>query len=135
MFEVFPFVLCLYLYHYLIVPNRVHAESLLWNIHTCHARKILVTESVNLDEAQLVIAERQPLVTPVAWAHSVGVAAAGRSRVDKQLALDVAVRAQLESGNVTGHIKVVAAGSCEKVFTTASGESDITAVLVARGKA
>jgi coenzyme F420-reducing hydrogenase delta subunit len=55
--------------------------------------------------------------------------------VDKQLALDVAARAQLESGNVTGHIKVVAAGSCEEVFTAASGESDITAVLVARGKA
>lgn len=37
--------------HYLIVPDCIHAESLLRNIHACYAGQVLVTESINLYKA------------------------------------------------------------------------------------
>lgn len=116
---------------FLIVPNGIHSEALLRNVHASHARKILITESVHFHKTYLIIADGQPLVAKIARAYGVGVTAAGRGGMDKELALDVTVRPELESSDVASDIKVVAASSRKEIFAAASGESDIATVLVA----
>ena len=55
--------------------------------------------------------------------------------MDEQLPLDVAIRAKLEGCDIAGDIEVVAAGGRKEILATAGGESDVTTILVARGKA
>lgn len=119
----------------LIIPNSIHTESLLGNIHPSHSGQILILEAIHLDKTKLVIAQGQPLVAEIARADSVGVTAAGRSRVYEELALDFAGRAELEGCDVAGDIEVVGASGCEEVLAVAGAEADVAAVFVAGGKA
>lgn len=63
------------------------------------------------------------------------MAAAGRSRVDEELALDFAGWTELECCDVAGDIEVVGASSCEEVLAVAGTEADVAAVFVAGRKA
>lgn len=119
----------------LIVPDGIHAEALLRNIHARHTCQLLVAPAVHLDESLLVVAQGQPLVAKVARADGVGVAAAGRGGVDEELALDFAAWAQLECGDVAGHVEVVGARCCEEVLAAAGGEGYVATVPVSRWKA
>lgn len=118
----------------LIIPDSIHTESLLGNIHPSHSRQILILEAIHLNKTKLVIAQCQPLVAEIARTDCVGVTAAGRSRVDEELALDFAGWAELEGRDVAGDIKVVGASGCEEVLAVASAEADVAAVFVAGGK-
>lgn len=119
----------------LIIPNSIHTKSLFRNIHPSHSRQVLVLEAIHLDKTKLVIAQGQPLVAEIARADSVGVTAAGRSRVDEELALDFAGWAQFEGRDVAGDIEVVGAGGCEEVLAVAGAEANVAAVFVAGGEA
>lgn len=118
----------------LIVPNGVHSESLLRNIHTRHASQLLVAPAVHLDKSELVIAQCHPLVSEIAGAHSVGVTAASGCRVDEELALNLAVRAELEGSNVAGDVEVVRPSCGEQVLAALGAECNIATVFVAWGK-
>lgn len=117
----------------LIIPDGVHTESLLGNIHPCNTSQLLITEAVDLHKAQLVIAKCEPLIAEIRGTNGVGVTATGRGGVNEELALDFAGRPELKCCNVSGNIEVVGPRGCEEVLAAASGEGHITAVLVARG--
>ena len=119
----------------LIIPDSIHAKALLRNVHTRHTRQLLVTPAVHLDEAQLVVAQSNPLVAEVARADGVGVTTAGGCGVDEELALNLTRGAQLEGSDVAGHVEVVGAGGGEQVLAALGGEGYVAAVLVARGEA
>lgn len=116
---------------YLIVPNGVHSKSLLRNVNSRHARQFFIPEAIHLDKSHLVIAQCQPFVTPIAWTHGVGMAAAGRRGLDEELALNLAVLTQLEGRDVAGDIEGVGSGGGEEILPIPGAEADIATVFVA----
>ena len=84
----------------LIIPYRIHTESLLTNLQPRNASQKLVVPSVYLDAALFVVGQREPLVRPGARRHGVGVAARRGRGVQTDLALNGARGTDFKRCNV-----------------------------------
>lgn len=102
---------------HLIIPNSIHPEPNLRNIHPRNPSQQLIAEPVNLHKTLLVVTKRQPLLAEITGTDGVGMAPAGGGGVDEELSLDVAVRTQFEGCYVPGIVECTAAGCGEEVVT------------------
>lgn len=95
-----------------------------------NAGQKLAPPAIHLNPALLVVRQCEPLVAKIAGTDRVGVAAAGRRRVEKELPLDVTRGAESEGADVARDVEVIGACGSEEVRAAVVCEDDVCAVLL-----
>ena len=111
-----------------IVPDRIHAKSGLLNIKMRHSPQELIVPSVHLYPPLLIIAKRQPLITPRTRTHSIRVTTTCWCWIQTYLPLDLPIPTKLERCDVTGQFRAVRSRCGEQIFPAMRAQDHIGTV-------
>ena len=89
--------------------------------------------TINLHEALLVICQGQPFIAPGAGTDRIGVASASRCRIHANLSLDLAVRLDLESADITRQMEFVRSRCSEEIVRALREEDYVCTIKLFAG--
>jgi hypothetical protein len=108
-----------------IIPNSIHPKPRLLHIQMRDASQKLAFPAIHLHPALFIITQSEPLIGPRTRADGVGMAATSRGGIQRDLAFDLTLGAELEGGDVAGQVRGVAAGRGEEVGARGRAEHHV----------